>query len=373
MSVKAKAAVMTGVNKPLEIKTIELAEPKAKEVLVKVLATGVCHSDLNSLEDPTTPTPSILGHEGAGEVIAVGPHVTTCKVGDRVILSWVPYCGTCPYCKTSKVNLCESAFGPMFDGTLMDGTSRISVDGKPGYHYSLLSTFAEYTVVPEMSCVVIPKEMPMAQASIIGCGVTTGFGAATRAAQVTPGSSVVVFGLGGVGVNAIIGAQIAGAAKIIAIDLKQDNLDQVHKFGATHTINSGEVKDVLKTVQSLTDGLGADFVIDCTGSTKAGSLAWQCGRKGSTIVVIGAYPADGELTLPSGSFHRMGKILKGSFYGDVNPMYDFGVICDLYLQGKYDLDSQIIENIQLEDIDKVFEIFHDPAGKNMGRYVVNFQ
>ena len=369
---KMKAAVMMAANKPLEVREVELAEPKAGEVLVKVLATGVCHSDLNAAEDSSTPTPSVLGHEGAGEVMAIGPNVSKCKVGDRVILNWVPYCGTCSYCRRGKVNLCEAAFGPMFDGTLMDGTSRLSLDGGKCYHYSLLSTFAEYTVVPEMSCVVVPKAMPMAQACIIGCGVATGFGASARAAQVSAGSSVAIFGLGGVGVNAVIGAKIAGAAKIIACDVKPDNLGKASAFGATHTINTAEVKDVPAAIKDLTDGIGADFVIDCTGNTKAGSIAWQSGCKGSVVVVIGAYPSNGELALPAGGFHRVSKTLKGSFYGGVNPFYDFPVICNLYLEGKYDLDSQILDSIKLEDINKIFEVFHSPTGKNMGRYVVNF-
>ena len=283
---KMRASIMTGVGKPLEVREVELHEPKANEVLVKIRATAVCHSDLNVLEDPTTPVPQVLGHEGAGEVVAVGPNVTTCKPGDHVVLSWVPYCGTCAYCRAGKVNLCEAAFGPMFGGTLMDGTPRMSMDGGPLYHCSLLSTFAEYTVVPEMSCV--------------------------------------------------------------------------------------KVADVPAAIKEMTDGLGVEYAIDCTGNTKVGSMAFQSGRKGSTTVVIGAYPADGTLALPSGSFHRYGKILKGSFYGDVNPFNDFPRIAQLYLDGKYDLDSLIIEKIGLEDINRVFDIFHDPKGKNMGRYVIEF-
>lgn len=369
---KMKAAVMTGVGQPLEIREVELAEPKANEVLVQIKATAVCHSDLNTLEDPTTPIPQVLGHEGAGVVVAVGPNVKTCKPGDHVTLSWVPYCGTCAYCRTGKVHLCESAFGPMFGGTLMDGTTRMTLDGETCYHSSLLSTFAEYTVVPEMSCIKIPDEMPMAQACMIGCGVATGYGASVRAAQVTPGSSVAIFGIGGVGANAIQGARIAGASKIIACDIKQDNLDDALRFGATDTINTGTVEDVPAAIRELTEGLGAEYVIDCTGNTKVGSIAWQSGRRGSTIVVIGAYPADGELVLPAGSFHRMGKVLKGSFYGDVNPFNDFPRIAQLYLDGKYDLDSLILERIELGDINRVFDIFRDPKGKNMGRYVIEF-
>ena len=369
---KMKAAVMTAVGKPVEILDVELAAPKAHEVLVKILATAVCHSDLNTLEDPTTPVPQVLGHEGAGEVVAVGEYVTTCKPGDHVTLSWVPYCGTCAFCRAGKFSLCESAFGPVFAGTLMDNTTRMTLNGQTCYHSSLLSTFAEYTVVPEMSCIKIPDAMPMAQACMIGCGVATGYGASVRAAQVTAGSSVAVFGIGGVGANALQAAKLCGASTIIACDIKDENLALAARFGATHTINTGTVADVPQAVRDLTDGLGAEYVIDCTGNTRVGSLAWQSGRKGSTIVVIGAYPANGELALPSGGFHRVGKVLKGSFYGDVNPFNDFPRIAELYLQGKFDLDALVIERIKLEDINKVFDIFRDPQGKNMGRYVIEF-
>lgn len=368
---KVKAAVMVGLGK-IEVREVDLAKPKANEVLVKIAATAVCHSDLNTLEDPNSPTPQVLGHEGSGVVVELGENVKTCKVGDKVALSWVPYCGVCAYCITGKVHLCESAFGPMFDGTLMDGTSRLSMDGGCCYHQSLLSTFAEYTVVPEMSCVVLPEEMPLDVASMIGCGVATGFGAVTRAAKVTPGSSVAIFGLGGVGMNAVQGAKIAGAATIIACDLKDENLQFAKTLGATHTINTGSV-DGVAAIQELTDGLGADYAIDCTGNTTVGSLAWQSTRKGSTTIVVGAYPADGELKLPSGGFHRIGKTIKGTFYGDVNPFYDFPLIAKLYLDGKYNLDNLVIEKIELEEIQKAFDAFHAPDAKNMGRYIIEFE
>ena len=369
---KMKAAVMTAVGKPLEIREVELDKPKANEVLVKIDATAICHSDLNTLNDPTTPIPQVLGHEGAGTVVEIGENVKTCKPGDKVTLSWVPYCGTCAFCRTGKVHLCESAFGPMFGGTLMDGTTRMKLDGKTCYHSSLLSTFAEYTVVPEMSCIKMPDNMNMAAACMIGCGVATGYGAAVRAAEVRPGSSVAVFGIGGVGINAIQGSKIAGASVIIACDIKNDNLELAKKYGATHTVNSAEIKDVPAYIKELTEGLGVDYAIDCTGNTKVGSMAWQSGRKGSTTVVIGAYPADGVLQLPAGSFHRVGKILKGSFYGDVNPFNDFPKIAQLYLDGKYDLDSLVIKKITLENINDAFDAFHDPKARNMGRYVIEF-
>ena len=369
---KMKAAVMTGVGRPLEIREVELDPPKNGEVLVKILATAVCHSDLNTLNDPTTPVPQILGHEGAGEVVAVGENVTTCKPGDRVILSWLPYCGTCPYCRAGKTSLCESAFGPMFGGTLLDGTSRLQLDGGPAYHMSLLSTFAEYTVVPQMSCVKVDDAMPMDKGCMIGCGVATGFGAAVRAAKVEPGSSVAVFGLGGVGTNALQGAKMAGASRIIACDIKEDNLAKAKQYGATDVINTGACEDPVKAIRDLTEGLGVDAAIDCTGNVSVGNMAWKAGRKGSTIVIVGAYPEGQEVRLPAGGFHRFGKVLKGAFYGEVNPFQDFPIIAQMYLDGKYDLDSLIIDKIALEDINLAFDAFHDPTANNMGRYVIEF-
>ncbi len=368
---KMKAAVMTGVNAPLEILAVDLATPKANEVLVKIEATGVCHSDLNALEDSSTPTPTILGHEGAGIVTAVGLNVKTVKVGDKVALSWVPYCGTCEFCVTGSVHLCDSAFGPMFNGTLLDGTSRLSKDGELVFHNSLLSTFAEYAVVPEMSCIKLPDEMPMAQASLIGCGVATGYGAAVNAAKVTPGSTVAVFGIGGVGVNAIQGARIAGASKIIACDVKPANLELAKKFGATHTINvaSEEASEALK---ALTGGHGVHFAIDCTGHTKATESAWEGTRKGGTVVVVGAFNPSMSINLPGGGFHRVGKVLKGSFYGDTQPFRDFPKIAQLYLDGKFMLDELILGRMQLDDINEAFQSFHDCNCVNVGRSVIEF-
>lgn len=369
---RMKAAVMEKVGEPLVIKEIELAEPKENEVLVKVLATGICHSDLNSLNDHSTPIPTILGHEGAGVVIEIGRSVKNVKVGDHVALSWVPFCGTCEFCQTGQVNLCETAFEPMFSGTLLDGTTRLSCCGHEVYHNSLLSTFAEYAVVPELSCIKIPKEIGMAQASLIGCGVATGYGAAVKAAKVTPGSTVAIFGIGGVGINAIQGAKIAGASKIIACDLKDENLELSKQFGATHTINTGNT-DAVEQLRNLTNGLGVHFAIDCTGNTIAASTAWQGTRKGGTCVIVGAFNPNKELALPAGGFHRMGKILKGSFYGDVNPLTDFPIIAQLYLDGKFKLDELVLETIELENINSALDAFHDQHHINVGRSVVEFE
>jgi S-(hydroxymethyl)glutathione dehydrogenase/alcohol dehydrogenase len=369
---RMKAAVMTAVNAPLQIIEVDLDEPKANEVLVKIEATGVCHSDLNALEDETTPIPTILGHEGAGIVIEVGANVKNVKAGDKVALSWVPFCGICEFCQTGQVNLCESAFGPMFAGTLLDGTTRLSHNGEKLYHNSLLSTFAEYAVVPEMSCVKLPDNMPFAQASLIGCGVATGYGAAVCAAKVTPGSTVAVFGIGGVGVNAIQGARISGASRIIACDVKDQNLEIARKFGATDTINVSRV-DGVQALKDLTGGFGVHYAIDCTGNTTAASTAWQGTRKGGTTVVVGAFNPKKGFELPAGGFHRVGKTLKGSFYGDVHPFRDFPRIAQLYLDGKFLLDELVLSRIQLENINQAFDSFHDHSCLNVGRTVVEFK
>ncbi|MCA0989715.1 Zn-dependent alcohol dehydrogenase [Pseudalkalibacillus hwajinpoensis] len=369
---KMKAAVMTGLGAPLEIQQVELAPPKANEVLVKIAATGVCHSDLNAVQDPSTPFPTILGHEGAGTVVEVGPNVRTVKPGDKVALSWVPYCGTCEFCVTGAIHLCESAFGPMFNGTLLDGTSRLSKDGLPLFHNSLLSTFAEYAVVPDMSCVKLPDAMPLAQASLIGCGVATGYGAAVNAAKVTPGSTVAVFGIGGVGVNAIQGARIAGASKIIACDMKPANLEIAKQFGATHTVNVSE-GDAPELIRAITNGFGVHYAIDCSGHTAATTNAWNATRKGGTIVVVGAFHPEMLLSLPAGGFHRVGKVIKGSFYGDTQPYRDFPKIAELYMDGKFMLDELVISRVSLEEINQAFDSFHDCNCANVGRSVIDFQ
>lgn len=368
---KIKAAVLREIGKPLQIETIDLAPPKENEVLVKIVATGICHSDLNAMNDEKTPKPAVLGHEGAGVVVETGSNVKNVKVGDKVVLSWVPYCGNCQFCINGAVHLCESAFGPMFNGTLLDGTSRLSKDGKVIYHNSLLSTFAEYTVVPEMSCVKIPDEMPLVQASLIGCGVATGYGAAVNAAKVYPGTTVAVFGIGGVGVNAIQGARIAGATTIIACDLKNTNLEIAKKFGATHTVNVVE-ENVVEALKEYTNGLGVHFAIDCTGHTKATENAWNGIRKGGTVVVVGAFHSSMKLSIPAGGFHRVGKVLKGSFYGDTQPLRDFPTISRLYLEGKFMLDELVLNRIKLEDINKALSLFHDSQCVNVGRSVIEF-
>lgn len=365
---KIKAAVLTEIGRPLEIQEVELAPPKADEVLVKIAATGICHSDFIAQHSEDTKTPVVLGHEGAGVVIQVGENVKSVKPGDKVALSWIPYCGVCSYCTNNQVHLCDNAFLPMKDGFLTDGTSRLSRNGQIIYHDSLLSTYAEYTVVNEKSCVKLPEEMPLIQGALLGCGVATGFGATVNAGKATPGSTVVIFGCGGVGINAIQGAKIIGASRIIACDMKQANLDLALQFGATHTINVAS-ENAVEKIKEICHGLGAHLAVDATGNTNATAMAYESIRKGGTVVVVGFYTKK-ELTINAELFHRNGKVIRGSSYGDIHPIRDIQRLAQLYLDGKLMLDELIINKIKLENINEGFDVFQDRESINAGRTVI---
>lgn len=368
---RIEAALMESVNQPLSLKTLNLEGPKANEVLVEIKATGVCHSDWNALRDSSTPCPCVLGHEASGVVREIGSDVKRLKVGDPVVLSWLPYCGTCSYCISGSFALCESAFGPMFAGTLMDGTSRLKSHNQSIFHYSLLSTFATHSVVPEMSCIPLPQGMPFAEASLLGCGVATGYGAVVHSAQVRAGSTVAVFGVGGVGISAIQAAALSGAKQIIACDLKRKNLEWAQKFGATDVIQVS-TENAVESIRDLTGGLGVEFAIDATGNPKAFRDAWTALRKGGVLVVVGAFPSSQEITLPGGGFHRVAKTVKGSFYGDIRPLVDLPLLAELYLQGKLKLSDLILERIKLDGINEAFTAFTSQDTLTSGRSVVVF-
>lgn len=260
---KTQAAVFYEVNTPFKIETLDLDAPKAGEVLIKVAATGVCHSDWHLMTGATKhATPVVPGHEGAGVVEAVGPGVTRVKPGDHVTLNWAPNCGACFYCLNDRPNLCSTFVGPIWAGTMMDGTTRLTKNGRPVYHFSALACFADYTVVPDVSCVPLKKEVPLTVAAPIGCAVTTGVGAALNTARVRPGSSVAVFGAGGVGLSIILGAKLAGAARIIAVDRAEGKLDIAKEFGATDVMMAGP--EAAGAIRALTEGRGADYVFAAT-------------------------------------------------------------------------------------------------------------
>jgi S-(hydroxymethyl)glutathione dehydrogenase/alcohol dehydrogenase len=294
-----KAAILETPATDLIVENIDCQEPHTGEVLVRIAASGVCHSDLHVVHgSQTTNLPIVLGHEGAGIVEAIGPNVTRVKVGDHVVLSWVPYCGQCVFCLSGRPNLCSVAYAALAKGTLLDGTSRLSRFGKPIYHYSFISSFAEYSVVPEAGCVVIHPEIPLDKASLVGCAVMTGVGAAINTARVHPGSTVAVIGAGGVGLNVMQGAQLAGAATIIAVDIIPSKLARASVFGATHLINSKEV-DAVAAVRELTNGLGADYTFEAVGHPITMRQCWEMARPGGTVVMVGIAGEGTELSLPA--------------------------------------------------------------------------
>jgi S-(hydroxymethyl)glutathione dehydrogenase / alcohol dehydrogenase len=347
-----KAAILEAPATDLVVDRIDIQEPRSGEVLVRLAASGVCHSDLHVVHGTqTTPLPSVLGHEGAGSVEAVGPNVTSVKVGDHVVLSWTPYCGRCVFCLSGQPNLCSMVAATMSKGTLMDGTSRLTRSGKPVYHYSFISSFAEYAVVPESGCVVIEPHIPLDKAALVGCAVMTGVGAAINTARVQPGSVVAVMGAGGVGLNAIQGSRLAGAASIIAIDVNSAKLVRARTFGATHVINSAKV-NALAAVRELTKGIGADYTFEAVGRPETMRQCWEMARSGGTVVMIGISPEGSELSLPANRVVREERRLLGSFYGSARPHIDMPMILNLYMAGKLMLDELVTHRFSLEQINE---------------------
>lgn len=348
---KIKAAILYEPKSDLVVEDVELGDPRADEVLVRIMATGLCHSDLHVVTgDMQVPLPVVLGHEGAGIVETVGGSVTRVKVGDHVALSWAPECGECRYCITGRPNLCTTSARKVLDGTLLDGTSRLSTsEGDELKHFSFLSTFAESAVVPEASCVPIDHDVPFAPASLVGCAVMTGIGAAMNNAKVRPGSNVVVYGAGGVGLNVIQGAAICGAEKIVVIDVNQDKESVARNFGATHFVNPRET-DIGEAIGELTDGFGADYVFEAIGLLDTMSEAYDITARGGTVVYIGIAPDGSKLQLPAVHVPREEKVVTGSFYGGARPLIDFPAILRLYKQGKVKLDELVSERVPLERI-----------------------
>lgn len=347
-----KAAILEAPATDLVVDRIDIQEPRSGEVLVRLAASGVCHSDLHVVHGTqTTPLPSVLGHEGAGSVEAVGPNVTSVKVGDHVVLSWTPYCGRCVFCLSGQPNLCSMVAATMSKGTLMDGTSRLTRSGKPVYHYSFISSFAEYAVVPESGCIVIEPNIPLDKAALVGCAVMTGVGAAINTARVQPGSVVAVMGAGGVGLNAIQGSRLAGAASIIAIDVNPTKLARARTFGATHVINSAKV-NALAAVRELTKGIGADYTFEAVGRPETMRQCWEMARSGGTVVMIGISPEGSELSLPANRVVREERRLLGSFYGSARPHIDMPMILNLYMAGKLMLDELVTHRFSLEQINE---------------------
>src|SRR5579872_2780644 len=367
---KTKAAIAWKAGVPLTIEEVDLPGPKAGEVLVEIKATGICHTDYYTLSgaDPEGLFPAILGHEGAGIVVDVGPGVTSVKKGDHVIPLYTPECRECKSCTSHKTNLCTQIRATQGKGLMPDGTSRFSYKGKPVFHYMGCSTFANYTVLPEIALAKVREDAPFDKSCYIGCGVTTGVGAVINTAKVTPGANVVVFGLGGIGLNVIQGARLVGANKIIGVDINDSKEEWGRKFGMTGFVNPTKIGgDIVQHLVALTDGW-ADFTFDCTGNTTVMRQALEaCHRGWGVSVVIGVAEAGKEIaTRP---FQLVtGRVWKGTAFGGAPGSTDVPKIVDWYMDGKIQIDPMITHTLKLEEINRGFDLMHE--GKSIRSVVV---
>ncbi len=368
---KVRAAVATAAKSPLSIETVDLEGPKAGEVLVEIKATGVCHTDAYTLSgaDPEGLFPAILGHEGAGIVREVGPGVTSVKPGDHVIPLYTPECRQCEYCLNPKTNLCQAIRSTQGKGLMPDGTSRFSSGGKPVLHYMGTSTFANFTVLPEIAVAKIRSDAPFEKVCYIGCGVTTGIGAVINTAKVEPGSNVVVFGLGGIGLNVIQGARMVGANMIVGVDLNPERRAIAERFGMTHFVNPSEVgKDLVAHLVNLTGG-GADYSFECVGNVEIMRQALECCHKGWGVsVIIGVAPAGAEIS--TRPFQLVtGRVWKGTAFGGARGRRDVPKIVDWYMEKKIEIDPLITHLLPLDRINESFDLMHE--GKSI-RTVIQF-
>jgi S-(hydroxymethyl)glutathione dehydrogenase/alcohol dehydrogenase len=370
---KARAAVAHGAGQPLTVEDVEVEGPKQGEVLVELKATGVCHTDAYTLSgsDPEGLFPAILGHEGAGVVVDVGPGVRSVKKGDHVIPLYTPECRECSYCTSGKTNLCQAIRATQGKGLMPDGTSRFSLPGRGQQllHYMGTSTFSSLTVLPEIAVAKIRSDAPFDKVCYIGCGVTTGIGAVINTAKVRPGDRVVVFGLGGIGLNVVQGARMAGAEQIVGVDLNPRRKELAEKFGMTHFVNPKEVAgDLVPYLVDLTGG-GADYTFECIGSVKVMRQALECCHKGwGTSVIIGVAGAGEEIaTRP---FQLVtGRVWKGTAFGGARGRTDVPKIVDWYMDGKIRIDEMITHVMPLERINEAFDLMH--RGESI-RSVVTF-
>jgi S-(hydroxymethyl)glutathione dehydrogenase / alcohol dehydrogenase len=367
---KTRAAVAFEQKKPLEIVEVDLEGPKAGEVLVEIMATGICHTDAYTLDglDSEGLFPSILGHEGAGIVREVGAGVTSVVPGDHVIPLYTPECRQCKSCLSGKTNLCTAIRQTQGKGLMPDGTTRFSYKGQPIYHYMGCSTFSNFTVLPEIAVAKIRKDAPFQSSCYIGCGVTTGIGAVVKTAKVEPGANVIVFGLGGIGLNVIQGARLAGADKIIGVDINADKEDWGRRFGMTHFVNPTQVTgELVAHLVALTDG-GADYTFDCTGNTQVMRQALEaCHRGWGTSIVIGVAEAGKEIS--TRPFQLVtGRNWRGSAFGGAKGRTDVPKIVDWYMSGKIEIDPMITHVLTLDDINRGFDLMH--AGESIRSVVV---
>jgi S-(hydroxymethyl)glutathione dehydrogenase / alcohol dehydrogenase len=354
MMMQFKGAVLEQVGQPLQIQTIELPELQAEDVLVRVQASGLCHTDWEVITGSLAyPLPIVLGHEGAGIVEAVGSAVSRVKVGDPVVCSWNPYCANCFYCAQDQRILCEPFLRHQPAGRQLDGGIRYRRVGLPVHHFSVVSSHAQYCVVPQSGAVVVPAQMPLDRACLIGCGVMTGVGAVRRVAKVKPGQSVAVVGCGAVGLNAIQGARLAGAASILAVDTNPAKLQVASAFGATHVHLASE-EDLLQTSRDFTQGRGPDVVIECAGGEAALRSSLEMVRPGGQVVILGKVNVNQQVSLRFGSLMGEKRIIRSS-YGGARPEQDFVELAHQYLDGQLMLDELITERLPLAHINQGFE------------------
>ena len=370
-SIKCKAAIAWGPGQPLSIEEVEVMPPQAGEVRVRIVATGVCHTDAFTLsgEDPEGVFPCILGHEGGGIVESVGEGVTSVKVGDHVIPLYTPECGECKFCKSGKTNLCQKIRATQGKGLMPDGTTRFSKDGQPIYHYMGTSTFSEYTVLPEISIAKVDPAAPLEEVCLLGCGVTTGIGAVMNTAKVKEGESVAIFGLGGIGLSAVIGARLAKAGRIIAIDINESKFELARKLGATDCINPNDHdKPIQEVIVELTDG-GVDFSFECIGNVNVMRAALECCHKGwGESVIIGVAGAGQEIS--TRPFQLVtGRVWRGSAFGGVRGRSELPSYVQRYMQGEFKLDDFITHTMPLEQINEAFDLMHE--GKSI-RTVIHY-
>lgn len=350
---KFTAAVLDKVGSPLAIQELDMAPLASHDVLVRVMASGLCHTDLEVIQGSLAyPLPIVLGHEGAGVVEDVGRGVTHVKRGDHVILSWNPHCGHCFYCERSLPILCEPFRKHQPRGEFLDGTVRMSRDGEPVHHYSVTSTHAQYTVVPESGAIPVSKDMPFDRACIIGCGVMTGVGAVVRKAKVEAGATVAVIGCGAVGLNVIQGAALAAAGRIIALDVSAERRERARAFGATDLIDAASA-DAADEVRALSAGRGADYAFEAAGHKAAFRLSIECVRPGGEVVWLGKINVDEEVAFRWGSLMGEKRIVRSS-YGEARPRRDFPWLVDEYLRGRLKLDELITRRIGLSEINDGF-------------------
>jgi S-(hydroxymethyl)glutathione dehydrogenase / alcohol dehydrogenase len=368
--VKVRAALARAAGAPLEVTEVDLEGPKAGEALVEIKATGICHTDAYTLsgKDPEGLFPSIMGHEGAGVVVEIGPGVTTLKPGDHVIPLYIPECRNCPSCLSGRTNLCTAIRETQGRGLMPDGTSRFSLGGKPVHHYMGTSTFANFTVVPEIALAKIRADAPFNKVCYIGCGVTTGIGAVINTAKVQVGDRVVVFGLGGIGLNVVQGARLAGASMIVGVDLNPARQMVATKFGMTHFVNPAEVHgELVPYIVDLTKG-GADFSFECVGNVKLMRQALECCQRGwGTCVIIGVAGAGEELS--TRPFQLVtGRTWKGTAFGGAKSRRDVPKIVDWYMDGRINIDDLITHTMPLDRINEGFALMHQ--GKSIRGVVI---